>query len=41
MQNKIALNTTNTINNTNTIKTIEAPGSNTVSSLGQGQGGQA
>nr|WP_080658927.1 metal ABC transporter ATP-binding protein [Butyrivibrio fibrisolvens] len=47
MQNKIALNTTNTINatntinNINTIKTIEAPGSNTVSSLGQGQGGQA
>nr|WP_080655338.1 metal ABC transporter ATP-binding protein [Butyrivibrio fibrisolvens] len=47
MQNKIALNTTNTINatntinNTNTIKTIEAPSSNTVSSLGQGQGGQA
>ncbi|SER79016.1 zinc transport system ATP-binding protein [Butyrivibrio fibrisolvens] len=47
MQNKIALNTTNTINatntinNTNTIKTIEAPGSNTVSSLGQGQGGLA
>lgn len=47
MQNKIALNTTNTINatntinNTNTIKTIEAPGSNTVLSLGQGQGGQA
>nr|WP_080666267.1 metal ABC transporter ATP-binding protein [Butyrivibrio fibrisolvens] len=47
MQNKIALNTTNTINatntinNTNTIKTIEAPGSNTLSSLGQGQGGQA
>ncbi len=47
MQNKIALNitntinATNTINNTNTIKTIEAPGSNTESRLGQGQGGQA
>ena len=47
MQNKIALNTTNTINdtntinNTNTIKTIEAPGSDTESRLGQGQGGQA
>jgi zinc transport system ATP-binding protein len=41
MQNKIALNTTNTINNTNTIKTIEAPGSDTESRLGQGQGGLA
>lgn len=38
MQNKIALNTTKTINN---IKAIETPGSNTGSSLGQGQGGQA